>query len=93
MWGIIFVFGYNAISAILRGMGIQKAFGVRRYCKHNKHYTRYNFCWPLNMNATGAAIATIIAQATAMFLAIIYLKEAGLFLTFITQVFVYIKIN
>ncbi|HPJ75328.1 MAG: MATE family efflux transporter [Clostridia bacterium] len=76
MWGIIFVFGYNAISAILRGMGDSKRpLAFVGIASTINIILDIIFVGPLNMNATGAAIATIIAQATAMFLAIIYLKR------------------
>lgn len=77
MWGIIFVFGYNAISAILRGMGDSKRpLAFVGIASTINIILDIIFVGPLNMNATGAAIATIIAQATAMFLAIIYLKRS-----------------
>ncbi|MDD3972639.1 MAG: MATE family efflux transporter, partial [Clostridia bacterium] len=76
MWGIVFVFGYNAISAILRGMGDSKRpLAFVGIASTINIILDIIFVGPLNMNATGAAIATIIAQATAMFLAIIYLKR------------------
>jgi putative MATE family efflux protein len=77
MWGIVFVFGYNAISAILRGMGDSKRpLAFVGIASTINIILDIIFVGPLNMNATGAAIATIIAQATAMFLAIIYLKRS-----------------
>lgn len=77
MLGLIFVFGYNAISAVLRGMGDSKrplAF-VGIACTINILLDLL-LVGPLDMKATGAAIATIIAQAIAMILAIIYLKRS-----------------
>ena len=83
MWGIIFVFGYNAISAILRGMGDSKRpLAFVGIASTINIILDIIFVGPLNMNATGAAIATIIAQATAMFLAIIYLKRSRFVFTF-----------
>lgn len=76
MWGIVFVFGYNAISAILRGMGDTKrplAF-IGIACTINV-VLDIIFVGPLDMKASGAAIATIIAQAVSMLLAVIYLKR------------------
>ena len=88
MWGIVFVFGYNAISAILRGMGDTKrplAF-IGIACTINV-VLDIIFVGPLDMKASGAAIATIIAQAVSMLLAVIYLKKTNLYLISITQAF------
>lgn len=76
MGGIIFIFGYNAISAILRGMGDSK-----RPLVFVAIATVINivldivFVGPLGMEAAGAALATVIAQAVSFILSIIYLAR------------------
>lgn len=79
MAGTIFVFFYNAISSILRGMGDSK----------NPLYfvilsTVINIILdiimvgPMKMGAAGAALATIISQAVSVFVSAFYLKKIGL---------------
>lgn len=78
MAGTIFVFFYNGISSVLRGLGDSK----------NPLYfvvlsTMINigldliFVGPLHMGAAGAALATIIAQASSVILSIFYLRKIG----------------
>ena len=78
MAGTIFVFFYNAISSVLRGLGDSK----------NPLYfviisTALNICLdlifvgPLKLGAAGAALATIIAQAISVVLAVIHLRRIG----------------
>jgi putative MATE family efflux protein len=83
MWGIIFVFGYNAISAILRGMGDSRRplMFVGIACVINV-VLDILFVGPLGMKAAGAALATIISQAISMILAVIYLKRSGFIFEF-----------
>ena len=83
MWGIVFVFGYNAISAILRGMGDSKRplVFVGIACVINV-FLDILFVGYFNMSAAGAAIATIISQAISMILAVIYLKRSKFIFNF-----------
>lgn len=78
MAGTIFVFFYSAISAVLRGMGDSR----------NPLYfvifsTALNivldliFVGPLKMGAAGAALATVIAQAVSVLLAVRHLRKIG----------------
>lgn len=78
MAGTIFVFFYNAISSVLRGMGDSR----------NPLYfviisTVLNivldliFVGPLHMGAAGAACATIISQAISVVLSMLYLRKIG----------------
>lgn len=88
MAGSIFVFFYSAISAVLRGLGDSK----------NPLYfviisTVLNivldilFVGPLQMRAAGAALATIIAQAVSVILAVIHLRRSGFDFDFRPQSF------
>jgi len=74
--GTVFVFFYNAISSVLRGMGDSKnplLFVVIS--------TLINivldilFVGPLGWGAGGAALATIIAQAASVLIAVFHLKK------------------
>lgn len=76
MAGLVFVFGYNAISAILRGMGNSRnpLVFVSIACATN--VVLDIICvGPLDMGAAGAAWATIASQGLSMFLAMSYLRR------------------
>lgn len=74
MLGLIFMFAYNVISAILRGMGDSK-----RPLYFVLIATIVNIIGdvilvgPFKMGAAGAAIATVSAQALSVILSLIYL--------------------
>ena len=74
--GIVFIFGYNALSAVLRGMGDSKRplIFVSIACATNV-VLDIILVWPFHMGALGAAIATVISQGLSMFLCIRYLKQ------------------
>lgn len=80
MLGTIFMFLYNAISAILRGMGDSK-----RPLYFVAVATIVNIVFdiimvgPLDMGAAGAAIATISAQGISVILSLVYLIRSGFF--------------
>jgi putative MATE family efflux protein len=76
MAGTLFVFFYNAISSVLRGLGDSR----------NPLYfviisTVLNilldlvFVGPLKMGAAGAALATILSQAASILLAVLHLRK------------------
>ena len=76
MAGIVFIFMYNAIASILRGMGDSK---------HPMYFvliaTLSNiildliFIGKYQMGAGGAALATVIAQALSVVISVVYLKK------------------
>lgn len=74
--GIVFIFGYNAISAILRGLGDSKrpVLFIGIACVFNI-LLDFLFVGYLGMRASGAALATILSQGISMVLAIVYLKK------------------
>jgi len=76
MLGTIFIFGYNALSAVMRGLGDSKnpLIFVTIACVTNI-ILDILFVAVFNMGAAGAAIATVISQAISMILCIIYLKK------------------
>jgi putative MATE family efflux protein len=75
--GTIFIFGYNAFAAILRGLGDSKRplIFVTIACLTNI-FLDLLFVGVYGMEARGAAIATVISQAFSMILCIIYLKRS-----------------
>ncbi len=74
--GIVFIFGYNALSAILRGMGDSKRpfYFVLIACVTNI-FLDIVFVGPMHMGARGAAIATVISQGLSMLLCVAYLAR------------------
>lgn len=75
-WGIVFVFGYNAVCAVLRGMGDSK-----RPLYFVLVATLINvgldilLIGGLKMGTRGAALATIISQGMSFLIAALYLKR------------------
>jgi putative MATE family efflux protein len=76
--GTIFIFGYNAFSAILRGMGDSKRplVFVTIACVVNV-FLDLLLVGYFDMGAAGAAYATIASQALSMIACIIYLRRTG----------------
>lgn len=76
MVGTVFIFGYNAISAILRGMGDSKRplIFVSIACVLNV-FLDLLLVRGFGMKAAGAAWATIAAQAVSLILSVIYLAK------------------
>ena len=81
--GIIFIFGYNALSAILRGMGDSKHpfYFVLIACITNVVLDLL-FVAVFDWKAFGAALATVISQALSMVLCIIYMRRNGFHFSF-----------
>lgn len=74
--GNIFIFGYNALSAVMRGLGDSKnpLIFVAVACVVNI-VLDIVFVAYFKMGALGAAIATVFSQAVSMILCIFYLKR------------------
>lgn len=72
--GIPFIVGYNAVSGILRGMGDSKTplYFIAAACVINIG-ADFLLVKGFNMNAAGAAIATIAAQGVSLAMAVTYL--------------------
>lgn len=72
--GIVFIFGYNALGAVMRGMGDGKTpfKFITAACVVNI-VLDIVFVRELHMGAAGAAVATVIAQGVSMILCVIYL--------------------
>lgn len=74
--GIISIFGYNAISAILRGMGDSKRplYFITIACISNIILDLI-LVGGFHMGAAGAAIATVGSQTISLILSIVYLRR------------------
>lgn len=74
--GIVFTYGYNSISAILRGMGDGKRplvfIGIASLVNVVLDLL---FVGPMGLQAAGAAWATIIAQAVSFLISVAYLYK------------------
>ena len=76
--GIIFIFGYNVLSAVMRGMGDSKRpfYFVLIACVTNI-FLDLVLVAGLGWGAFGAAVATVFSQALSMILCIIYMVRNG----------------
>ena len=74
--GNVFICGYNAISAILRGYGdsVRPMVFVAVACVLNVVLDIW-FVKYLNMGVAGTAYATVISQGISMIIAVLYLKK------------------
>lgn len=77
-YGNVFVFGYNAIAAVQRGMGDSRhpLWFVGIACAVNI-VLDFVLVGPLKMGAAGAAWATIAAQGISLLLSAAYLAKNG----------------
>lgn len=76
MTGTVFIFGYNALSALMRGLGDSKnpLIFVAIACGVNILLDLLLVA-TFKMGAAGAALATVVSQAISMILCIIYLSK------------------
>src|SRR5699024_4827365 len=81
--GVVFIFGYNAVSAILRGLGDSKSplYFIGIACIFNV-LLDFLFVGRFNMRAYGAALATVLSQGISMILALIYIGRKGFIFQF-----------
>ncbi len=81
--GTLFIFGYNAISAVQRGMGESRRplYFVSIACVLNVGLDLL-LVGLAGMGPAGAALATITAQAVSMLLAAMYLKRRNFIFDF-----------
>lgn len=74
IFGLIFIYGYNIVSAILRGMGDSKRpFYFVAVATVVNIVLDIVFVAYMNMAAMGAALATVIGQAVSFFYSLFYL--------------------
>lgn len=72
--GMFFVYGYNTVSAVLRGMGDStRPFLFIAIAAILNVILDIIFVGPFGMESAGAALATIISQAVSFIVSIIYL--------------------
>ena len=73
-FGLVFIYGYNCVSAILRGMGdSQRPFVFVAVAAVLNTVLDILFVIPLEMGVFGAALATVIGQGASFVLSIVYL--------------------
>lgn len=72
--GMIFIYGYNAVCGVLRGMGESKLPMVFIAIASVVNLVLdILFVWGFHMSASGAALATVIAQGVSFVTSLIYL--------------------
>ncbi|MCJ7856903.1 MATE family efflux transporter [Lachnospiraceae bacterium NSJ-143] len=76
--GIIFIFGFNTVSSVLRGIGDSKTpfYFIAIACFTNI-MADYILVGIFDMGPQGAAVATVTAQALSMIMCFIYLNKKG----------------
>ena len=83
MGGLVFLFAYNVISAILRGMGDSKRplyfVLIAAIVNVAGDYILCNPAFGFNYGAKGAAIATVSAQGLSVILSLLYLIKNKFF--------------
>ena len=83
MMGIVLFFGYNGVSAILRGMGDSVTpLYFLIFASIINILLDLLFIVKFNMGVEGAALATIIAQGSAFFTAVFYLNKTHRYISF-----------
>ncbi len=75
-WGNVFICGYNALSAVLRGYGdsVRPLYFVGAACVVNI-VLDFVFVKYVGLGAAGTALATVIAQGVSMVIGVVYLKK------------------
>ncbi len=90
--GIIFIYGYNALSAIMRGLGDSKTPMIFIITAAILNIILdLVMVAKLGLGATGAAAATVIAQGFSMIACIVYLKSHDFMFDFKLSSFKFIK--
>ena len=76
--GLIFIFAYNAISAVLRGLGnsVAPMYFVAISCSVNI-FLDILLVGKYHMGAQGAAVATVFSQLISVIIGLIYLKKGN----------------
>ncbi len=94
MAGTIFIFGYNALSAVMRGMGDSRRplYFVTIACFVNI-FLDILMVKGWGMGAAGAALATVISQAVSMILCILYLRRNNFVFSFSLKSFRFHKLR
>lgn len=81
--GNLFICGYNAVSAVLRGYGDSKSpmifIGIACALNIALDFALVKYC---GLGVSGTALATVISQAASMMIAVIYLKKKNFIFDF-----------
>ena len=96
MFGMVFIYGYNTISAVLRGMGDSKhPFLFIGIAALLNVVLDVLFVVVIPMGAAGAALATVISQSVSFILCVLFLysKRASLGFDIKTSYFLRIERN
>jgi len=81
--GTVLIFGYNAVSSVLRGMGNSKApMAFVGIAASANVVLDILFVGPVGMGAAGAALATVVSQALSLVLSVIYLARKSFIFDF-----------
>lgn len=74
--GLVFIYGYNMVSAVLRGMGDSKhpCIIIATASVINLALDLL-FVWGMHMGAFGAALATVIGQTVSFLFAVVFLYK------------------
>ena len=76
IFGLVFIFGYNIVSAIFRGFGdAKRPFLFVAMAAVLNIILDFLFVVGLNMNTFGAALATVISQGFSFLLGLFYLYK------------------
>lgn len=76
MIGLVFIYGYNTVSAVLRGMGDSKhPFVFIAIAALVNVVLDLIFVFGLHWGAFGAGLATVISQATSFVISLIFLAK------------------
>lgn len=83
MLGTVFIFGYNALSSVMRGLGDSRSplYFIAIACVTNIVLDLLLVA-VIPWSAAGAALATVISQALSMVLCVIYLKKKNFIFDF-----------
>ena len=89
MCGLPFIFLYNAISSILRGMGDSKRpLIIVAISSAASAALNFLMVGALGMGAAGAALATVVAQAGCVIVSVFYLNRSGFMFDFKPKSFI-----
>ena len=76
MVGLVFIYGYNTVSAVLRGMGDSKhPFVFIAIAALVNVVLDLIFVFGLHLGALGAGLATVISQATSFVISLVFLAK------------------
>ncbi|MCI5956080.1 MAG: MATE family efflux transporter [Clostridiales bacterium] len=85
-WGTVFVFGYNAVCSVLKGLGDSRSplcfVGIATVINIILDVL---FVVTLKIGVAGAAYATVIAQGSSFVISLLYLRKRKMFFPSVAQ--------